>query len=274
MAIKRRGGSGAPAQRDPGDLLRELRLLGSMTPLGMMTNYNMAVADKAMDVISEPGSPEAMERAENQRGMRPRKEGPAPGTGTPEAMARAKNQRGMRSRKEEEGSEPSETRTIYAPFRSPAKFIPQEISELIGKGGVEDLLSIPPEDIGELEAAVAEQDDEAMEAMAKEAASTCRDLEEALAQAFVEAAEGAAEGAASEVPEPTEAPEVSDEPTEAPEVSDEQLMADFEVAHGGPFDPVSSMDKGKMEIIRRARARYPDATSTQLALRIYRGEFG
>jgi len=54
---------------------------------------------------------------------------------------------------------------------------------------------------------------------------------------------------------------------------DSQLLADFQVTHGGPFDPKSRMDAAKMGQLVEARAKYPDATPTQLALKIYRGEF-
>jgi len=52
-----------------------------------------------------------------------------------------------------------------------------------------------------------------------------------------------------------------------------QLAADFRVVHGGDFDPNSSLDKGHMEVIALARSKYPEATPTQIALKIYRGEF-
>lgn len=45
---------------------------------------------------------------------------------------------------------------------------------------------------------------------------------------------------------------------------------DFKITHGGPFDPKSKMDRGKMETIREMRAKNPNATPTQLAIMIYR----
>ena len=137
MPIKTRGGSGAPVNRDLESPTQEKSifkealeatprniLMGLLDPTGM-TRLNLATVDKVEELFG--GSEETMERARNRRG------------------------RG-RAKKKEGGSEPSETRNI----NSSAKFIPQELSDL------RDLLSTPPEDIGELEAAVAEQDDEAM----------------------------------------------------------------------------------------------------------------
>lgn len=51
------------------------------------------------------------------------------------------------------------------------------------------------------------------------------------------------------------------------------LKADFEVTHGTPYDPNSTKDRAEMRILADARREYPNATSTQLALKIYRGEF-
>ena len=51
------------------------------------------------------------------------------------------------------------------------------------------------------------------------------------------------------------------------------LKADFEVTHGTPYDPNSTMDQAKMGVLADARRLYPNATSTQLALKLYRGEF-
>ena len=62
-------------------------------------------------------------------------------------------------------------------------------------------------------------------------------------------------------------------PTAEPEPDQKQLLADFDVTHGEAFDPNSSDDADKMAKLTVARAAYPDATSTQLALKIYRGEF-
>jgi hypothetical protein len=51
------------------------------------------------------------------------------------------------------------------------------------------------------------------------------------------------------------------------------LKADFEVAHGTSYDPNSTMDQAKMGVLADARRMYPNATPTQLALKLYRGEF-
>ncbi len=51
------------------------------------------------------------------------------------------------------------------------------------------------------------------------------------------------------------------------------LKADFEVAHGTSYNPNSTMDQAKMGVLANARRMYPNATPTQLALKLYRGEF-
>jgi len=55
--------------------------------------------------------------------------------------------------------------------------------------------------------------------------------------------------------------------------TEEQLLEDFKITHGGPFDPNSTMDRGKMEVLKRARMANPDDTGVQLALKIYRGNY-
>ena len=54
------------------------------------------------------------------------------------------------------------------------------------------------------------------------------------------------------------------------ELSEEEAGRLFRLIMGSSFDPVSSMDKGKMEILKKAKAENPDLTDNQLALKIYR----
>lgn len=65
------------------------------------------------------------------------------------------------------------------------------------------------------------------------------------------------------------APEM-DEKEAAPEMDEEESGRLFKIIMGGSFDPVSPMDKGKMEVLKKAKAENPDLTDNQLALKIYR----
>jgi len=55
-----------------------------------------------------------------------------------------------------------------------------------------------------------------------------------------------------------------------PEMDEKESGRLFKMIMGSSFDPVSSMDKGKMEILKKAKAENPDLTDNQLALKIYR----
>jgi hypothetical protein len=44
----------------------------------------------------------------------------------------------------------------------------------------------------------------------------------------------------------------------------------FKMIMGSSFNANSSMDKGKMEVLKKAKAENPDLTDNQLALKIYR----
>ena len=54
------------------------------------------------------------------------------------------------------------------------------------------------------------------------------------------------------------------------EMSEEESGRLFKMIMGSSFDPVSSMDKGKMEILKKAKAENPDLSDSQLALKIYK----
>lgn len=56
----------------------------------------------------------------------------------------------------------------------------------------------------------------------------------------------------------------------APEMDEKESGRLFKMIMGGDFDPVSPMDKGKMEVLKKAKAENPDLTDNQLALKIYR----
>jgi hypothetical protein len=78
---------------------------------------------------------------------------------------------------------------------------------------------------------------------------------------------------------PDTPPEVEEAPPKAivvPEEDDDQLQKLFRVAHGGPFNPKSKMDKGKMEQIRGMLAEQGgmgDMTPNQFALQLYRKHY-
>lgn len=56
----------------------------------------------------------------------------------------------------------------------------------------------------------------------------------------------------------------------APEMDEKESGRLFKMIMGSSFDPVSSMDKGKMDILKKAKAENPDLSDNQLALKIYR----
>ena len=58
-----------------------------------------------------------------------------------------------------------------------------------------------------------------------------------------------------------------------PAEEDEEALRLFSVVHGGPFDPKSEMDIGKMDILRKllaAQGGLGDMSDTQFALKLYR----
>tara|TARA_R100001594_G_scaffold17491_6_gene35627 strand:- start:3363 stop:3692 length:330 start_codon:yes stop_codon:yes gene_type:complete len=62
-------------------------------------------------------------------------------------------------------------------------------------------------------------------------------------------------------------------PTASPQPSSSSLEELFKVAHGGPFDPKSSMDRRKMGEIEQLLAEQGgqgDMTDNQFALKLYR----
>jgi len=102
--------------------------------------------------------------------------------------------------------------------------------------------------------------------------------DEAFAAAFESSVEAAVTGESA--PDGSSATDVGsggeaaiEQIAEEPTVDEDTLMADFKVTHGGDFDPNSTMDRGKLAQLESARMAYPNETSTQIALRIYRGEF-
>jgi len=54
------------------------------------------------------------------------------------------------------------------------------------------------------------------------------------------------------------------------ELSEEESGRLFKMIMGSSFDPVSSTDKDKMEILKKAKAENPDLSDNQLALKIYK----
>lgn len=88
------------------------------------------------------------------------------------------------------------------------------------------------------------------------------DLDKQAEEAFKDVEESPA--AEAEFKEPVAKEEVK---AELPEDEANRL---FKLIMGSSFDPKSSMDKGKMEILKAAKAKYPDLSDTQLALKIYR----
>ncbi len=63
-----------------------------------------------------------------------------------------------------------------------------------------------------------------------------------------------------------------DPPKAVPVAPDDQAEALFKVVHGGPFDPNSSMDRGKLAKIKEnlVREEYQGLTPNQFALKMYR----
>ena len=80
-----------------------------------------------------------------------------------------------------------------------------------------------------------------------------------------------AKRAAKQAPE-DEGVDVSGAAKAVPVVPDDQAEALFETVHGGPFDPNSSMDRGKLEDIKKnlVRDEYRGLTPNQFALKMYR----
>ena len=80
-----------------------------------------------------------------------------------------------------------------------------------------------------------------------------------------------AKRAAKQAPE-DEGVDVSGAAKAVPVVPDDQAEALFETVHGGPFDPNSSMDRGKLEDIKKnlVRDEFKGLTPNQFALKMYR----
>jgi hypothetical protein len=55
-----------------------------------------------------------------------------------------------------------------------------------------------------------------------------------------------------------------------PEMDEKESGRLFKMIMGGSFDSESPMDKGKMDILKKAKAENPDLSDNQLALKIYR----
>ena len=79
-----------------------------------------------------------------------------------------------------------------------------------------------------------------------------------------EADQVAAEEADASFKEPTPRAEP------VPEMDEKESGRLFKIVMGGSFNPKSGMDKGKMEVLKKAKAENPDLTDNQLALKIYR----
>ena len=73
-----------------------------------------------------------------------------------------------------------------------------------------------------------------------------------------------------EEPMPIPGPEPMLRAEPVPEMDEKESGRLFKMIMGSSFDPVSSMDKGKMEILKKAKTENPDLTDNQLALKIYR----
>jgi len=80
-----------------------------------------------------------------------------------------------------------------------------------------------------------------------------------------------AKRAAKQAPE-DEGVDVSGAAKAVPVAPDDQAEALFETVHGGSFDPNSSMDRGKLEAIKKnlVRDEYKGLTPNQFALKMYR----
>lgn len=60
------------------------------------------------------------------------------------------------------------------------------------------------------------------------------------------------------------------EQSDSEEMGGEEFDRLFEMVTGNPFDSNSSVDQGKMEILKKAKAENPDLSDSQLALKIYK----
>lgn len=60
------------------------------------------------------------------------------------------------------------------------------------------------------------------------------------------------------------------EQSDSEEMGGEEFDRLFEMVTGNPFDLNSSVDQGKMEILKKAKAENPGLTDSQLALKIYK----
>jgi hypothetical protein len=60
------------------------------------------------------------------------------------------------------------------------------------------------------------------------------------------------------------------EQSDSEEMRGEEFDRLFKMVTGNPFDSNSSMDQGKMEVLKKAKAENPDLSDSQLALKIYK----
>jgi len=86
----------------------------------------------------------------------------------------------------------------------------------------------------------------------------------------MEAMQEADEKADSLFKEPTSRAEPTPRAEPVPEMDEKESGRLFKIIMGGSFDPAAPMDKGKMEVLKKAKAENPDLTDNQLALKIYR----
>tara|TARA_S200002703_G_scaffold160016_1_gene176072 strand:- start:5969 stop:6418 length:450 start_codon:yes stop_codon:yes gene_type:complete len=75
-----------------------------------------------------------------------------------------------------------------------------------------------------------------------------------------------------DVAEETQSPRSDSERMEDPasEVDEKEAMRLFEMIMGASFNPESSEDVGKMEVLKKAKSENPDLSDSQLALKIYK----
>jgi hypothetical protein len=110
----------------------------------------------------------------------------------------------------------------------------------------------------------------------KEAAEkkSLRDADAGFEEAFeesigdYESRQRAEQEAAEKADASFEEPTLRAEPV--PEMDEKEAGRLFKMIMGSSFNPVSRMDKGKMEILKKAKAENPDLSDNQLALKIYK----
>ena len=70
--------------------------------------------------------------------------------------------------------------------------------------------------------------------------------------------------------EPTPRAKLTPRAEPVPEMDEKEAGRLFKMIMGSSFNTKSSMDKGKMEILKKAKAENPDLSDSQLALKIYK----